>query len=516
MAAIDRYSGQWTKREAWHLLRRTCFGATPAQVDAVVRDGLAATMTTMFQERPAPSPPVNPSTGATYVTGTLDLSINKGQYNQWTKAWWAEQMLLQPISIREKLTLFWMNHFATEFTVVQQPQYSYSILNYLRMNGLKSFKDMVRQVSIEPAMLRYLNGNTNTVGNPNENFARELQELFTIGKGPEIAKGNYTTYTEDDVRAAARVLTGWIDNAQTQKVTFMITRHDKNDKVFSANYGNTVIKGRTDANAGMTELNELLDMIFAQNATSHHIVRKLYRFFVNTDITAEVEASVIDPLAALLRSSNWQIGPVLQTLLQSEHFYSDDVHGAMLKSPADFLIGLLRSFSTYTIPTDLTQRATFFKSITDVLLALQMDLGEPPNVAGWEAYYQTPDFDKLWLTTVTLPLRNGATDVLVLGQRGKAGSFSTIDVVKTFTNPADAHALVDEAIERWFVVDLSDEKKISLIEDVLMPGGKDYDWSALWLSYMSNPADKTVAALVKTKLDGFFKFLFRMAEFQLT
>jgi hypothetical protein len=515
MAAIDPYSGPWTRREAWHLIRRTCFGAMPSQIDGVVQNGLSKTLDTLFAERAAPPPPVNPTTGTTYVTGALDQAINTGQYNQWTKAWWAEQLLLDGISIREKLTLFWMNHFATEFTVVQQPQYSYGLLNYLRMNGQKSFKDMARQVTIEPAMLRYLNGSTNTVGNANENYARELQELFTIGKGPEIAKGNYTTYTEDDVRAAAKVLTGWVDNRQTGKVTFDIRRHDKTDKQFSEDYGNVVIKGRTDANAGLTELNELLDMIFAQNATSHFIVRKLYHFFVNSDITPDVETSVIVPLAAMLRSNNWMIGPVLRTLLASEHFYSADVHGAVLKSPADFLIGLLRSVNTYAIPADLPTRATFFKSITDYMMALQMDIGEPPNVAGWEAYYQTPDYYKLWLTTVTLPLRNGATDSLVLGQRGKQGAINTVELVKQFKTPSDAHALVDECIDRFLTVDLTAEKRLSLIEDVLVPGGKDYDWTALWTTYMATPTDKTVSALVKLRLDSFFKFFFRMAEYQL-
>lgn len=515
MAAIDPYSGPWTRREAWHLIRRTCFGTMPAQIDLVVQNGLTKTLDTLFTERPAPPPPVNPTTGTTYVTGTLDQTINNGQYNLWTKTWWAEQMLLDGISIREKLTLFWMNHFATEFTTVLQPQYSYSLLNYLRVNGQKSFKDMARQVTIEPAMIRYLNGNTNTVGNANENYARELQELFTIGKGPEIAKGNYTNYTEDDVRAAAKVLTGWADSRQTGKVMFDIRRHDKTDKQFSADYGNVVIKGRTDANAGLTELNELLDMIFAQNATSHFIVRKLYRFFVNSDVTQDVEATVIDPLAAMLRSNNWMIGPVLRKLLSSEHFFSADVHGSTLKSPADFLIGLLRSVNTFTVPTDPSARVLFFKSITDYMMALQMDLGEPPNVAGWEAYYQTPDFYKLWLTTVTLPLRNGATDALVLAQRGKQGSINTVELVKTFKNPSDAHALVDECIDRFFTVDLTAEKRLSLIEDVLVPGGKDYDWTTLWTSYMANPSDKTLSLLVKQKLDGFFKFFFRMAEFQL-
>jgi len=515
MAALDAYTGPWTRKEAWHLIRRTCFGALPSQIDQVVTDGLSKTMQILFADRPTPPPPVNPTTGLTYVTGALDTAINAGQYNQWTRSWWAEQLLLDGISVREKLTLFWMNHFATEFTVVQQPQYSYSLLNYLRTNGQKSFKDMVRQVTIEPAMIRYLNGNTNTVGNANENYARELQELFSIGKGPEIAKGNYTTYTEDDVRAAARVLTGWADSRQTGKVAFDIRRHDKTDKQFSANYGNVIVKGRTDANAGLTELNELLDMIFAQNATSTHIVRKLYRFFVNSDVTPEVETSVIEPLAASLRADNWKIGPVLRTLLSSQHFFSSDVHGSALKSPADFLVGLLRSVNTYTVPTDLPTRFTFFKSITDYMAALQMDIGEPPSVAGWEAYYQTPDYYKLWLTTVTLPLRNGATDSLITAARGKQGAINTVEIVKTFKNPSDAYALIDECMDRLFTVDLTSEKKQSLIEDVLVPGGKDYDWTFLWNSYIANPTDKTTSALVKTKLDAFFKFIFRMAEFQL-
>jgi len=517
MGLLTTYGGPWTRREASHFLRRTCFGATPTQVQKAVNDGLNATVATLFATREAPPPPVDPDTGVSFITGPFDPLKNNGLYQRYIKAWWADLMVADPISIREKLTLFWSNHFSTEMQVVQDSRMSFTLLAYLRANGLKGFKDMVRFVTIDAAMLRYLNGDTNTKGSPNENYARELQELFTIGKGPEAAPGDYTFYTEQDVQAAAKVLTGWRPSRQTGLVAFSPQQHDTTSKQFSARYQSKLIQGKTGPNAGLDELNELLDMIFAQAEVSRFIVRKLYRWFVNSELTAEIEAGVIEPLAQTLRQNGFVIEPILKTLLASEHMFTAEIIGAQLRSPADFIVGILRNMPILVVPTELTARFNFFNTLQTSLAAQQMDLNEPPNVAGWAAYYQTPDFYRVWLTTVTLPTRNGYSDGLVAGSRqGRNGILNTVDFVLTITSAEDPYVMVDEINATFFALPFSEDQRERLVKDILQGGtAPDYEWTTQWQAFVAEPTNQGNRNALKVKLDAFFKYLFRMAEYQL-
>jgi uncharacterized protein (DUF1800 family) len=178
--------------------------------------------------------------------------------------------------------------------------------------------------------------NQNTKTAPDENYARELQELFTIGKNLS------SHYTEEDVKQAAKVLTGWRTNRTTITSFFDSPKHDTGNKTFSAFYNNTVITGKTGANAGIDELNDLLNMIFQQQEVAKYIVRKIYRFFVYYIIDESVETNVIVPLANVFRNNNYEIKPVIETLLKSEHFHDPLNSGCMIKAPIDHVIGLAR------------------------------------------------------------------------------------------------------------------------------------------------------------------------------
>lgn len=518
MAQLDTYSGTWTRRQAAHLLRRTCFGATREQQAQVVAQGLEATLTTLFTPWKAPNPPVDPTTGVTYVDGTLDTSKGAGFYNKFTKNWWVEQMVTQPISVREKLTLFWSNHFATEMNVVSNPVFSYRLLALLRASALGNFKTLTREVTIDTAMLRYLNGDRNTKGSSNENYARELQELFTIGKGPEISVGDYTTYTEQDVRAAAKVLTGWSINRQTQKTEFVPNRHDTSSKTFSERYQNTIIQGRTGPNAGSDELDDLLTMIFKQDATAEYIIKKLYRFYVGNTITPSVVSEVIKPLAQQFRNSGYEIAPVLQKLFASEHFFSEEIIGGMMRSPADLVVGTMRAANTYRIPTATVERDKFFERAQTSMAQQQMDLVEPTNVAGYEAYYQEPSFDLLWLTTATLPIRNDFATKLVLNINNGALKFPVIETVKlalTIQGVEDPQILIKGLNEMFFALDFSQSQTDRIIDEVLMQGTPSYGWTDEWNAYLAAPTNTAAIAKVKTRLDRVIPFLFKMAEIHL-
>src|SRR5450432_870823 len=236
------------------------------------------------------------------------------------------------------MVLFWHNHFVTETNTVDNALFCYQYNMLLRRHALGNFKEFVRAITVEPAMLRYLNGYANSKKAPDENYGRELQELFTLGKGP----GSH--YTEEDVKAAARVLTGFTVQYKTFTSSFDPNRHDETDKQFSTAYGNRLIRG-IKGKEGTMELDELLDMIFSQEEVSRFICRKLYRFFVYHNIDETTERDLIEPLAALFRKENYEIGPVLEALFSSQHFFDPANFGCMIKSPIDFTIGLCREYN---------------------------------------------------------------------------------------------------------------------------------------------------------------------------
>jgi uncharacterized protein (DUF1800 family) len=563
MASLTPYSGPWTRREAAHLLRRAGFGATLADIDASVKGGMQSTLKSLFTPLPTPVPPVNTDDNSKWVpdagkvwTSTFVLSdqndpstqtaynLVKGPafYNGLTKMWWTRQMINSPATVHEKLTLFWSNHFATEMTPVQHGILSFELLAYLRANAFGNVKSMARRVTFDAAMLRYLNGNVNTKGSPNENYARELQELFTIGKGPEVSQGDYTTYTEQDVRAAARVLTGWRDfgvrdlvipagdrdyrdnqpkNApvfpDNTNAVFVPAQHDTGDKQFSARYGNRVIKGRNTVQGAIAEVDELLDMIFEQSATAEYIVLRLYRWFVSSEVTDEVRRDIIKPLAADLRSNNYVVGPVLQKLLGSQHFFDEALLGGQLRSPADMVIGLLRAIPTWRSILDPSLESRFYGGVATALAQQQMDLNEPPSVAGWEAYHQSPDFDRIWLSTATLPLRNGFTDALLVNNNalGRKPILDAVAFVKQLADANDSLRVIEQLNEIFFAVPFTEATTMMLAEEVLMNGGRYYEWATLWNAYIADPTKTTAFNAVRTPLDRLFRYLFRMAEFQL-
>ncbi len=228
------------------------------------------------------------------------------------RKWWAGLIINQGRSIQEKMVLFWHHHFSVQQQEVENAQFLYRHHNLLRSNVLGNFKTLVKEVTIDPAMLIHLNNYLNSKQAPDENYAREMQELFTIGKG------NDSLYTEDDVIAAARVLTGWRITDDPLSSYFEAGAHDTGAKTFSAFYNNTTISGSSNGNQ---ELDALVNMIFTTTEASRFICRKLYKWFVYYEIDDDTEANVIAPMAAVLKSNNYDIKPALAVLLKSEHFF---------------------------------------------------------------------------------------------------------------------------------------------------------------------------------------------------
>lgn len=430
-------------------------------------------------------------------------------------------MLNQAISLREKMTLFWHNHFVSSWASVKDSRYMYRQNALFRQYATGNFKELTKQVTLDPAMLRYLNGNTNKKGTPNENYARELQELFTIGKGPEIAPGNYTNYTEDDIKAVARVLTGYSDDTGTIKSKFTSSNHDSGNKVFSANYGGRVITGRSNESGAMAELDELLDMIFSQDATALYICRKLYRWFVYYQIDAATEQNVIAPMAQLLRSNNFDVAPVLRALFSSAHFYDPANVGCMIKNPVDLVIGTLRLFTFPDLnPDKLNFKYFGLRTLRRTMAAMQADLMGHPNVAGWPAYWQEPVYHKAWINADTLQKRvkftnDLATDGYKLDEGYATLLIDPIEVTTFVSDPSDVDKLIDETATLLFPFPIT-PRQHNQIKGVLLPGLPDYEWTVEWEDYQKEPTNESKKKAITGKLSAMLKYMLAMAEYQLS
>lgn len=525
-SGLNPYSGSWTKNEVQHLLKRTMFGSTLSDInyflgrtiDQAVEELLSPTA-------PLPSPPVNdyspgrpdPSVAAgdTWVNSpSNDGGINSSRRNSFKK-WWTGVMINQDRSIRERLTLFWADHFGTETSTIGNAHYVYWHHALLRQNCLGNFKQLVKNVTIDAGMLRYLNGYLNTKTAPDENYGRELQELFTVGKGPGSG------YTEDDVKAAAKVLTGWRINNTTYTVFWDANKHDTTNKQFSSFYNNTVITGRTGAN-GALETDDLITMIFNQQEAAKYICRCLYRWVVYYKIDAAAETNVIEPLADIFRSNNYEIKPVLEALLKSEHFFDGLNQGCFIKSPVDKVISCLREFAVVFPNTTAEYANTYamWSYIRNWLTSMNQDIGDPPNVSGWPAYYQEPQFHELWINSDTLPKRNKFTDTMILTGYSRAGKKIIIDAVaftQSFSNPGDPNLLIDEALSILYRVPVSASAKQQIKQQILLSNQvSDYYWTNAWNAYIADPSNTANFNIVNSRLKSFYQYLMNLAEYQLS
>ncbi len=523
---LEPFQGPWTKQTTSHLLNRVLFGAKQSEIQSFLAMGLSDSVTTLLNPTAAtPAPPLNEYNTATITDPTVpagstwinqptgDGTINSLRRNSFKK-WLTGVMIQQDISIREKLTLFWANHFGTEADTISNANMLYQHHDTLRKNAIGNFKTMVKAITIDPGMLRYLNGYLNTASAPDENYGRELQELFTVGKD------NAIQYTESDVKAAARVLTGWRINASYASY-FDAARHDTGIKQFSSYYNNKVITGKT-GQAGATETDELIDMLFEKEDMAKYICRRLYRWFVYYYIDETVERNIIAPLAVIFKNNQFEIKPVLTALFNSAHFFDPIYIGCQIKSPIDHVIGTLRK-TNVVFPdavTDYADAYTHFNNMVGQLTSLGQNLADPPNVAGWPAYYQSPEFHELWINADTLPKRNKFTDLMLetgYTRNGRRVIIDTITLAKSISsNPADPNQLIQDLFELFISTEIDQSIKDNLKKQILLSGQtSDHYWTDAWVNYQS--VQNTINFnLVNNRLKALIKYIMNLPDYQLS
>jgi hypothetical protein len=263
-------------------------------------------------------------------------------------------------------------------------------------------------------------------------------------------------------------------------------------------------------------------MIFAKNEVSKFIVRKLYRWFVYYVIDASTETSVIEPLATIFRDNNYEIKPVLSALFKSDHFYDTVNQGCLIKSPADHLVGCLREFGV-VFPDAATYYAEVYNMwnyIRNWSAQMAQDVGDPPNVSGWPAYYQAPQFHEMWINSDTLPKRNRFTDTMIASGYSRNGKKIIIDAVaftRSLPNPVDPNVLIDDALSIICRVSLSTQSKQTLKQQILLSNQtQDYYWSDEWNAYLADPSNMTTYNIVNTRLKTLYQYLMDLSEYQLS
>jgi uncharacterized protein (DUF1800 family) len=550
-SGVAPYTGAWTEWEVIHLLRRTGFGFKKSYVDTL----LAMTPDTavdliMNINNTPPPPPINwynnvsaDENGVAYGAEWLNSFFATGSVGQTTNSyrmhavrrWLYGQALNSDITIREKMVWFWYHFIPIDFESIFQSSNSYintncarifySYFKLFRDNALGNFKTLIRKVCTEPSMMYYLNNQANTASAPDENFARELMELFTLGKAPE------SQYTQDDVIAAAKVLTGWrVQNLNTATVAtnFIAGSHHTSNKQFSSFFNNTVINYQSGAN-GANELDQLINMIFAkQDVVAKYICRRLYRYFVYYDIDNNIENNVIIPLSQTLISSNWDITPVLKQLFKSQHFFDAANKGVYIKTPFDLVAGSLRLFNINTNVSDATNYQAQYQVWSyyndNICLGMEQQMGSIPNVSGWLPFYQTPAFHQYWINTNTIQKRFKFLQDIFNGYNLTYNTLTTnikVDVIafaQQFGNTicADPNQLIAVFIKYILPVDLSPGQQSAIKLQTLLSGQTtDSYWTTAWNNYVGTPTNTSYVNVVTSRLKNLLTTLVQLAEYQL-
>jgi uncharacterized protein (DUF1800 family) len=388
-------AAQWNEATAAHLLNRAGFGGSPTDIANLHQMGLdrAVSWLVDYEKTPDDTPPPDwtqnipedyyTSRQAVLKAADPDTRRELDRQNRALenkqiadlRYWWMRRMALGPRPFQEKMTLFWHGHFATSFEKVRSPYFLWLQNETMRENATGTFPQLLTAIAEDPAMLDYLDGERSNKNKPNENFAREVLELFTLGEGH---------YTEQDIQQSAKAYTGWGLAPDRLRFQYHPNNHDPGPKTIFGQTGNFTGE-------------EVLQLICSQPQCAAFITAKIWRFFVQD----EPPAPLVAALAANFTSHGLDLKQLMRTIFRSQEFYAPDVVRSQIKSPVQWLIS-----ATHQLEAPLpTEPMTLV-----MLLQLGQELFQPPNVKGWDGGVG-------WITTNSLLDRYNFAAALVEGQR---------------------------------------------------------------------------------------------------
>ena len=493
----------WDYQKAAHLLRRTLIGPTHAEIDTAVREGLNTTVEKLLT-------PFGPSLDlieefAGMEPNTAPPEPEGPLYDAWVweklgrrarlVQWWTKAMVDSPVSVQERMVFFWHDHFPTDASKVEFAEFSFVNNQLLRAFSLGNFKDMVKAISKDPAMLTFLDGELNSRFSRNENYARELMELFTTGR---VDRDGNPNYQQSDVIESARAFTGWAkqkskskgDTYHSLESTFWLHLWDDGPKTFLGETGNW-------------NADEIIDILFLKRADqiAWFISEKLYRKFV----CLQPDVQVVEAMADLFKRSNWEIAPVLRALFGSRHFFDREFVGCLPKDLFDFYVGLIRGMNLTNIPDFFSYAdGSPYQDLYLRLGAYGQLPFSPPNVSGW------PKGRALVTSAALTPRLKFARDVangLVTPFHEQwleyLYLFDPLTFVRSFPNPEDPHSIVNNIALYFLGVHPSSEER-ALLLDAILDGGVDYEWS------LDDPSQR-----IGLRVRRFLEALFQLPKFQL-
>ena len=478
---------------AAHLYRRLGFSASVTTINQAVGQTAGMLVDTLINqainEPPSAAPTWADWNNSNYpADDDAARALRRAQYEEW-RLTYANALLNN--NLRDRLSFFWHNHFVTELDIYDCSSFLYYYINCLQRNAIGNFKTFVSEIGLTDAMLYYLDGVYNNGNNPNENYARELYELFTLGEG--------VGYTEEDIIETSRALTGYVERGEIgcSPTLFDATKFDA---------GTKTILGQT----GNWGYDDVIDVLFAQrpNEIANFICEKLYAFFVHPDTrdAAGNAQTIISGLAATFVANNFEIAPVLSQLFKSEHFFDEDAIGVIIKSPFDLYLNLFKE-------TGFTYDDSHLTFAVDTCAMLGQELFDPFDVAGWQR-------DRTWINTNFIIGRWLTMEVALENfYQNNPEQFRTLAM--DAVGPADSNtsnpetvvnALVNKFTPKGLLTDQEFENAMSVfkIEDVpenyygsdYIPGGL-----GLWMLAVSAEAPSQVFLLLM--------HLSRQPEFQL-
>jgi uncharacterized protein (DUF1800 family) len=379
-AYVPSDQSPWDEKKVGHLYRRASFGATHAELQAGLKLGPEKLVDALLKGGEGREE-------FEKQTSSWGKTVAEANNGPQLRGWWLYRMLYSPHPAREKLTLFWHNHFATSNAKVQNVDAMLGQYELMYRHAQGSFRELLTEMSEDPAMMIWLDTRASKKGNPNENYARELMELFSLGVG---------NYTEKDIREAARAFTGW--EVEGAKGVFKAGQHDDGEKT---------VLGQT----GKWQDRDIVRICLEQRSAPTFLTTKLVRFLVSE--SAPITPEVIEPLAAQFRQSDYDFGALVKTILRSNLFFSADAYRSSIKSPVEFSLGIVRGLEGHV----RNPKIRFgFKplSLSQALEGLGQSLFYPPSVKGW-------DGGRTWLNAQTLLFRQNLALSLTSTQDDRFG-----------------------------------------------------------------------------------------------
>lgn len=477
----------WNDVTATHLLKRILPAPRYDEIQTISQQSLDDTLTQILENQPLPDPPGAWATEAPPEWDTLsedDILALIETYNERMFSlmdWWIIRMTQTPVSITESMTLFWHDHFATSHSKVFYPQAMFEQNQVIREHGLGNFKTLLRKITFGPAMMIWLDTHGSKKWHPNENFGRELLELFTLG---------VDNYTQEDIEEASRAFTGYVTNG-------LLTNYDYNTQVGWGvwwedwhDFDEKIFLGQTGNWTG----DDIINIILEQEETAQFLCQKIYQWFVYES----ADEVIVNEMATIMRNNDYEIKPVLEFLFSSEHFYNVALRGAKIRNPLSVIQGTVRQFDL----ADATYPDLFFIQTHHFLGMLPL---QPPDVSGWPGY-------RTWINSISLPIRKLLTTSFIDGNSPLGQLNDSIDMIAfaiSMYNPDENQFASVQMVQKCslllFGVPLSEAMEADLLS-VLLDGAEPYDW------YIDAPENNGQWDRFRDML----RFMMKKPEFQLS